>query len=386
MAQYNGSNSMPLRLQWTNPTGQTIASDTTNSSTSFQSYIVIQVTSADIFPLNCTTTFSSPTYQTVPGITQAKNIPSVDMLKVTGSFSIRIIGPSTSLVAISTTQLKVVWLTSSANVTHYLIQCYNPVVYIQVPVNVGFYQLDNLLPGTSYTVYVSACDSSTCAADVRTQLTNNTFPATPEDLTQLNSTSTTLTVSWTQIGSADSYIVYVNFNVTSTVTLSDVGSERVTCQISQLSATINTYCLSIVASSGNLTSLPANSCMFTTADGSSGVSPTTTAVIILSVLLGAALAAVGLLLWLLLRQGFLPCPFESNASHNKSSSAATAAAGDETTRQRRDNFYPPQQYHKQSTDSAVYVDNMNRPSGVYEELHDSNSTTTNLYTVNVSFT
>jgi hypothetical protein len=290
LVYYNGSDSMPPLIEWTDGQGQTILSNTTSTSTRIQSTIVVRATLTTSFPFQCSVSFLAPTFLTVPGISQASNAPNFNM---SASYNVTV-AVGVYLLANSTTVLHVVWSLPYSNATHYLVQSSSLSIYEYVSVTQTVYPIKNLIAGTTYTVLVSACNDINnqfqCYETIK--LTNNTFPASPQDVYVTSRSSSSMTVSWTQSGHVDTFVMFADFLRLSNVTISCFNCSSVTARV-YADLSFKPHTLTVITISGNLTCLP------TTIDLQSDRKTIT--IIVLSVFVAvffiAAVALFAVVLW-----------------------------------------------------------------------------------------
>ena len=88
-------------------------------------------------------------------------------------------------------------------------------------------------------------------------------PSKPENPVYVNSTESSITLSWQQLGAVDDYIVGYNNTNTSSVDLTGVGSVNMLATVRSLLTSGAYYCISVTAVSGHLRSDKAVLCNYT---------------------------------------------------------------------------------------------------------------------------
>ena len=83
----------------------------------------------------------------------------------------------------------------------------------------------------------------------------------------MESTPTSITVTWNQTGRADHYQVNVNDNITYYVNYTGVGNSLVLARIYNLPDAGESYCISVIAVSVDQASTPTTGCGFVTSKG-----------------------------------------------------------------------------------------------------------------------
>jgi len=123
-------------------------------------------------------------------------------------------------------------------------------------------------------VYVIACDSVSCCRVCVTfaplSVRNSacvclcvSVPSTPEDPVYVNSTESSITLSWRQSGAVDSYVIKCNNVKMTSVILTGVGKVSVSATVGNLSTSGTYYCISVTAVSGQLHSDNVTLCNYT---------------------------------------------------------------------------------------------------------------------------
>ena len=88
-------------------------------------------------------------------------------------------------------------------------------------------------------------------------------PSTPEDPVYVNSTESSMTLSWRQSGAVDSYVIKCNNVKMTSVILTGVGKVSVSATVGNLSTSGTYYCISVTAVSGQLHSDNVTLCNYT---------------------------------------------------------------------------------------------------------------------------
>jgi len=88
-------------------------------------------------------------------------------------------------------------------------------------------------------------------------------PSSPENPVYVNSTVSSITLSWEQSGAVDNYIIEYNNTNTSSVNLTGVGSVNVSATVGSLPTSGAYYCITVAAVSGHLRSDKATLCDYT---------------------------------------------------------------------------------------------------------------------------